>query len=86
MEALGAVDANGSDIFCTREVGACIVGRERLGNCDREGDSDTGARAAALDEEVEAEAGAVPDRLMAGELATLPPGLGRRVAGEAICR
>jgi len=85
MEARGAVDANGSDIFCNRELGAWITGRGRPGNCDRDGESEgTGARAAVLDEEVEVEA--EPDLPMAGELAIDPPGRGRRVAGEAICR
>ena len=84
MEARGAVDAKGSDIFCKREVGACIVGRGRPGNCDREGEpGGTGARAAVLDEEVEAEAESA--RPIAGE-AIDPPGRGRRVAGEAVCR
>jgi hypothetical protein len=85
MEARGAVDANGSDIFCNRELGAWITGRASPGNCDREGEpGGTGARAAVLDEEVEAEA--EPDLPTAGELAIDPPGRGRRVAGEAICR
>ena len=86
MEARGTAGANGSDIFCSFEVGAGIAGRCFDGSWDRAGDpgvaAGTGARAAEVEDEVEAD----PDRPIAGELATLPPGRGRRVAGDAICR
>jgi hypothetical protein len=84
MEARGAAGANGSDIFCSREVGAGIADRWSDGSCERAGDpgAAAGVRVAALEDEVEAE----PDRPIAGELAALAPGRGARIAGDTICR
>lgn len=75
MDARGTAGAKGSDIFCSRDVGCCIVCR---GNAD--GWALAGEPAArAIPDEVEVDA--CPGRPTAGEP---PPGRGKRVAGEAI--
>jgi hypothetical protein len=79
MDARGTAGAKGSDIFCRREVGCCIVCRGKVGSCVLAGDP--GVRAAL--EEDEARADAESGRARAGELT---PGRGKRVAGDAICR